>query len=345
MLYGRLPSIRRSVRPMMASAVSATLAVMAPAVEATTPPVPAQLLVSLARLDGTPVTGVPVQLQTRSVARKGLLVTHTTVAEGITDATGRCVIAATFAAGALAPLAVRALYAGGGPEQGRPSRAPSRSNPSRWPSRLQLVRPGRQELRLAAGQSHARIGRHEQRRRRPALRHARQSASSASSIQASGRSPPWRSMASSFQCASSGRPRGRSAGTPSHRADRAGGGGDRWPALPSRWPRRARNARRGRAGERPPWPKGSAVCPRSSAICPPGGALAARLRPRRARSRRRCPPSAGGSRQRSARRPRGRPDIPQLGIFCCSRGFFRLHRGRDGYGPRAVDPPTSIEAE
>ena len=117
-LYGQLPSIRRSVRPMMASAVSATLAVMPPAVEATTPPVPAQLLVSLARLDGTPVTGVPVQLQTRSVARKGLLVTHTTVAEGITDATGRCVIAATFAAGALTPLAVRALYAGGGPGAG-----------------------------------------------------------------------------------------------------------------------------------------------------------------------------------------------------------------------------------
>ncbi len=115
-LYGQLRAIRRNVQPMTASAVSATLVVIppgAPAPEGTPPPAPAQLLVSLARLDGSPVAGVPVQLQARRVARKGLLVTHTTVAEGVTDAAGRLLVAPAFAAGAPAPLAVRALYAGG----------------------------------------------------------------------------------------------------------------------------------------------------------------------------------------------------------------------------------------
>jgi hypothetical protein len=108
-LYGQLPAIARRVRPMTASAVSASLAVLAPpAGEAAAP----QLLVTLARLDGTPVVGAPVQIQARTVARRGLLVTHRTLAEGITDATGRSAVPAAFAA-APAPLWVRALYAGG----------------------------------------------------------------------------------------------------------------------------------------------------------------------------------------------------------------------------------------
>jgi hypothetical protein len=121
-LYGQLPAIRARVLPMSRNAVRATLALVpagpatppAPAPEGT-PPVtqPPQLLVTLARLDGSPVTGAPVQLQARTVSRRGVVVTHTTVAEGATDATGRCVISAGFAVGAPAAVWVRALFPGG----------------------------------------------------------------------------------------------------------------------------------------------------------------------------------------------------------------------------------------
>ncbi len=121
-LYGQLPGIRRRVRPMAAGAVRATLALVPVPVEAPAQPVPPQpvpaqplpqLLVTLARLDGTPVAGAPVQLQARTVARRGVIVDHTTIAEGLTDANGRCLLAASFAVGAQTLLWVRALYAGG----------------------------------------------------------------------------------------------------------------------------------------------------------------------------------------------------------------------------------------
>ncbi|HXB15729.1 MAG TPA: N-acetylmuramoyl-L-alanine amidase [Solirubrobacteraceae bacterium] len=117
-LYGELPGIRRRVSRLAGQPVVARIALVpAPPAAPATPeaaPVaqPPQLLVALARLGGAPLPGLPVQLQARTVARKGLLVTHTPVGEGVTDASGRCVLPASFAVGASGPHWVRALYAG-----------------------------------------------------------------------------------------------------------------------------------------------------------------------------------------------------------------------------------------
>jgi hypothetical protein len=110
-LYGQLPAIRASVLRLAGDPVKATLTLIGPA-PAATPPQPPQLAVALATLTGSPVTGASVQLQTRVVARRGLEVTHTTVAEGVTDASGQWVSAASFAVGASGPVTVRASYAG-----------------------------------------------------------------------------------------------------------------------------------------------------------------------------------------------------------------------------------------
>jgi hypothetical protein len=119
-LYRQLPGIRRRVRPMTAGAVRASLALVPsePIPAQPVPPQPApaqppQLQVTLARLDGSPVAGAAVQLQSRTVSRRGVVVEHTPFAEALTDATGRCLLTASFAAGAPAPVWVRALYAGG----------------------------------------------------------------------------------------------------------------------------------------------------------------------------------------------------------------------------------------
>ena len=74
-LYGQLPGIRRRVRRLTGhGAVRATLALVTGPSQAPAQPVPQpapaqplpQLLVTLARLDGTPVPGAPVQIQVRT---------------------------------------------------------------------------------------------------------------------------------------------------------------------------------------------------------------------------------------------------------------------------------------
>jgi hypothetical protein len=107
-LYGELPAIRARVAGLSGRPVKATLTLVA-----APPGTPPQLAVSLATLEGSPLAGAPVLLQARSVARRGLEVAHTSVAEGVTDAGGRWVSPASFAVGAAAPLWIRALYAGG----------------------------------------------------------------------------------------------------------------------------------------------------------------------------------------------------------------------------------------
>lgn len=123
-LYGELPGVRRAVAAISGTPVIATLTVgPAPAVappaappEAGAPPAPAAvplLAASLKHLDGTPVAGVQIVLQARTVARRGEIVTRTTLAEGTSDAEGHCVLPASFAAGATHALSVRVLYPGG----------------------------------------------------------------------------------------------------------------------------------------------------------------------------------------------------------------------------------------
>ncbi len=119
-LYAQLPAIRAQVLRLAGTPVKATLALVAappaPAPVPGSPPASApapQIAVALATLAGSPLAGVPVQLQARSVSRRGLEVVHTTVAEGATDATGQWISPASFAVGAARPVWVRALYAGG----------------------------------------------------------------------------------------------------------------------------------------------------------------------------------------------------------------------------------------
>ncbi len=99
-LYGELPSIRRAVGVLAPRPVRATLALVAPApasppaegtpapAEGTPAPAPV-LQAGLSLLDGTPLAGVPLALQARSVSRRGEVVRESTVAEGLTDAQGR----------------------------------------------------------------------------------------------------------------------------------------------------------------------------------------------------------------------------------------------------------------
>jgi hypothetical protein len=113
-LYGELPAIRRTVQKLAARPVQATLTyIPAPALEAGQPPALPQLQVTLSSLAGAPLVEAPVLLQARTVARRGEAVTETTVAQGVTDVQGQCLIGAAFAQGAMRAQLVRALYEGG----------------------------------------------------------------------------------------------------------------------------------------------------------------------------------------------------------------------------------------
>ncbi|MCW3032096.1 MAG: hypothetical protein QOK19_1329 [Solirubrobacteraceae bacterium] len=122
-LYGELPAIRGAVASMSGQPVIATLAAAPASAPAApppaapeAPPAPAavpMLVAMLKRLDGTPLAGGQIVLQARTVARRGELVTRTALAQGTTDAEGRCLLPASFAAGAARALWVRALYPGG----------------------------------------------------------------------------------------------------------------------------------------------------------------------------------------------------------------------------------------
>ena len=85
-LYQRLPAVRRHAlvlagNPLVATLVGPTATLTAPA--------SAALSGSLAALDGTPVPGVPVALQSRALAGSADPPLETTIAELTTDAAGR----------------------------------------------------------------------------------------------------------------------------------------------------------------------------------------------------------------------------------------------------------------
>lgn len=127
-LYAQLPAVRRTVARLSGDPLSLTLALQAPAAPAEpapSAPAPSEpapsapappaaavpvLLATLASLDGTPVAGAPIVLQSRTVARRGTEVSHTALAEGVTDAEGRLELPATFAVGAAGAVWVRALH-------------------------------------------------------------------------------------------------------------------------------------------------------------------------------------------------------------------------------------------
>jgi hypothetical protein len=144
-LYGELRGIRRAVRRLAPNPTRATLALTtsptpepppaAPVPAAPTPqpapppdptatgppappaaPAPEHALTgTLTLLDGTPVAGAAVQIQQRSVARRGELVVETTIAQAVTDAAGGWSLPVVLTpASAAQQIALRALYAGAG---------------------------------------------------------------------------------------------------------------------------------------------------------------------------------------------------------------------------------------
>jgi hypothetical protein len=154
-LYGELGGIRGAVHRLAPNPTRATLALVttisAPAPPAppapsspptsapeasppaslppppapTAAPAPAQALTGvLTLLDGTPVPAATVQIQQRSVARRGELVVETTIAQVVTDAAGGWSLPVALApARARQQLGVRALYAGAGSGAGGPGAA------------------------------------------------------------------------------------------------------------------------------------------------------------------------------------------------------------------------------
>lgn len=141
-LYAQLPAVRSAVHALAGVPVRATLALGAqvlppapstvgaagagaqePAPAPAAPPAAGGRVLegTLARTDGTPLSAAAVTLQARAVTRRGETVTETAIAQALTDATGRFAFAGAWAqpaAGAraahtAAPIAVRALYAGG----------------------------------------------------------------------------------------------------------------------------------------------------------------------------------------------------------------------------------------
>ncbi len=142
-LYGELPSVRAGVERLAPNATHATLALaaLAPTPEAPPPtegtsaptpptptpttPAPTQALAgTLTLLDGTPLAGASVQIQQRSVARRGELVREVTLAQVSTDAAGAWSLPVLLArASGRERIALRALYAGSAAGGGGPAGA------------------------------------------------------------------------------------------------------------------------------------------------------------------------------------------------------------------------------
>jgi len=153
-LYGQLGGIRGAVHRLAPNPTRATLALVTTPAQAPPPPVPAPpsapaappeatpppaptppppttapvptqaLTGTLALLDATPVAAATVQIQQRTVARRGELVAETTIAQVVTDAAGGWSLPVVLApASASRQIALRALYAGAGSGAGGPGGA------------------------------------------------------------------------------------------------------------------------------------------------------------------------------------------------------------------------------
>jgi hypothetical protein len=110
-LYGELPAIRAGVQRLAPNPTRATLVLTTPAVVPETQATPesgsaavpgnsptgqAQVLSGVIELlDGTPLSSVPVQVQTRTVSHKGEVVSERTLGEATTNAAGQWELDAT----------------------------------------------------------------------------------------------------------------------------------------------------------------------------------------------------------------------------------------------------------
>jgi hypothetical protein len=146
-LYAQLPGVRPRVARLAARPARLTLALApAPAVPpvpspapgtpgapASTPAAPAagsgrSLTGTLTFLDGTPIAGVKVAVQSRTVSRRGEAVLETTIGEALTDAGGAWMLPASFAPARRGGAALRALFAGAA-TPGAPALPPTISEP------------------------------------------------------------------------------------------------------------------------------------------------------------------------------------------------------------------------
>jgi uncharacterized protein with LGFP repeats len=112
-LYGELPRIRPTVLRLAPRPVRATLALGLPgAGEAAQPRASSALTGTLAFIDGAPVPAANVQIQQRSVARRGELVGEQTIAQVQSDGQGRWSLPVSPTPLARGRISLRALYAG-----------------------------------------------------------------------------------------------------------------------------------------------------------------------------------------------------------------------------------------
>ncbi len=141
-LYSQLQGVRAEAQSLAQNPVRASLALSVPpgtssplakppgvaqppsgeALAPATPVATPTLFGSLTLLDGTPLAGASVQLQQRSVARRGELVEERTLAQVTTDAAGRWSLPVALApARPHGQLPLRALYAGSAAGAGGPA--------------------------------------------------------------------------------------------------------------------------------------------------------------------------------------------------------------------------------
>jgi hypothetical protein len=128
-LYGELPAIRPRVASLAARPARLTIGLApaaAPTPSAGAPPPTAPgspaatlpgvqgraLTGTLAFLDGQPIAGAIVAVQSRTVSRRGEAVAESTIGQALTDARGAWTLPAAFAPARRGGLALRALYTG-----------------------------------------------------------------------------------------------------------------------------------------------------------------------------------------------------------------------------------------
>jgi hypothetical protein len=126
-LYAQLPGVRPRVSRLAARPARLTLALApapavspapgstpsAPEAPASTPVASGRSLAgTLAFLDGTPIAGVSVAVQSRTVSRRGEAVLESTIGEALTDAQGAWTLPAAFAPARRGGVGLRALFAG-----------------------------------------------------------------------------------------------------------------------------------------------------------------------------------------------------------------------------------------
>jgi hypothetical protein len=150
-LYGELPAIRTGVRRLAPNPTRVTLTLTAPTVVPETQPTPepgsapapesaptgqTQVLSGVVELlGGTPLSGVPVLIQARTVSHKGEVVDERTLGETTTNAAGQWELDATPLSPPGGGVWLRALCPGG------PGFAATVSDPLHLPASMSLTAP------------------------------------------------------------------------------------------------------------------------------------------------------------------------------------------------------------